>query len=65
MSGEIVQNLEWQIDNAPTTIDNLTWGDGNFSGKNLTPGVYVGRLLVRSRIDGAKNQAFRRLLIIK
>jgi len=64
-SGEIVQKLEWRIDNSPTTIDGLNWDGGNLEGKNLAPGIYICRLIVRSRIDGANNQAFRKMLIIK
>ncbi len=64
MRGSIKFSSEISIDDSQSKVDNLKWRPANDLGSSLQPGIYLYRLNVKSTLDGASNQAIKRLVII-
>ncbi|MBV6639794.1 MAG: type IX secretion system sortase PorU [Cyclobacteriaceae bacterium] len=64
MSGSIKFSSQLNIDDSQSKVDNLKWRPSNDLGGDLQPGIYLYRLSVKSTLDGASNEAIKRLVII-
>ena len=64
MTGSIKFSSELSIDDSQSKVDDLVWRPSNDLGSNLQPGIYLYRLSVKSTLDGASNEAIKRLIII-
>jgi len=64
LQGQLVQLLTAEFTNSNARIDDLVWYGTNTSGARLRPGIYLAKVLVKSLQDGAKNEKYRKLVII-
>lgn len=64
MHGSTVNQWEYQVDNSPREVDNLTLHMTSSRGGSLRKGVYLCKLTVRSTLDGASSELIKRILII-
>ena len=62
--GELVHNLDFEIDDSLPDVDLFEWNATSSTGQKLLPGIYLYRLTVRSILDGAKGQQFQKLILI-
>lgn len=62
--GNLVKVLEGLAVNSDFRINDIHWDGRGGSGKKLESGLYVYRVYVRSLVDGAKNEDFKKLVII-
>ena len=62
--GELVRELKWEIAGSLSAVDEISWDGRNHFGKKVEPGIYVYKVLVRSLLDGAKNQGYQKLVLI-
>ncbi|MEQ8927008.1 MAG: type IX secretion system sortase PorU [Fulvivirga sp.] len=63
VSGLIFTNV-FNIDNSQSTVEFYNWEGRNMNGEKLKGGIYIYRLNVRSKRDGAKNSAHKKLILI-
>lgn len=59
-NGASVATLYQELDDSPTRIDFLNW---NFNHLSLKQGLYLYKITVRSTLDGAVGQQFKRLIV--
>ncbi len=64
MSGAVRYSSEITIDDSQSKVDKLEWRPSNAYGDELKQGIYLYRLRVMSTLDGASNEAVRRMIII-
>ena len=64
MQGKLVKQIVYTKENSETRISDIFWDGKEENGSNLQSGVYLFRLFIRSLIDGSKNQANQKLVII-
>jgi hypothetical protein len=65
MVGEKVYELSLSAEEAPADLKALQWDLRDRNGNKLQSGIYILKLTVRSSLDGAKNMASQKLVIIK
>jgi hypothetical protein len=65
IKGQLVKTIEGVTSYSGFRINDITWDGRGESGKKLESGLYVYRVFVRSLLDGAKNTAYQKLVIIK
>jgi hypothetical protein len=63
-TGEIVKKISGIFDNSNYRIEDINWDGRNESGGKIQKGVYIYKVIVRSLLDGAKNQSVQKLVII-
>lgn len=61
--GALVRSTQLDIDQAPYWVDLLDFSPVDDYGKNLGGGLYLARLIVRSKKDGSTAQAVTKLII--
>ncbi|MEQ8474776.1 type IX secretion system sortase PorU [Fulvivirga sp.] len=59
-----VFSADFNIENSPSIVDLYEWNGENSFGQKLDAGIYVYRLTLRSIRDGAKNQEYKKLILI-
>ncbi|XOV93231.1 MAG: type IX secretion system sortase PorU [Bacteroidota bacterium] len=64
MTGSIKFTSEFSIDDSQARVDHLEWRPSNTAGGDLQQGMYLYRIKVKSMLDGASNEAIKRLIII-
>ncbi|MFY0608151.1 MAG: type IX secretion system sortase PorU [Cyclobacteriaceae bacterium] len=64
MEGQVVREIDYEVDSSPRLVDYLTINAANDSGAPLDNGIYLYRLQVTSSLDGATNEVVKRLIII-
>ncbi len=64
MEGQVMRQINYEVDSSPRLVDYLTIYASNDSGMPLKKGVYLYRLQVTSSLDGATNEVVKRLIII-
>jgi 5-hydroxyisourate hydrolase-like protein (transthyretin family) len=62
--GEMIQTLHADFMNSDARLDGMVWYGTNTSGHRLRPGIYIAKVLVKSLQDRAKNEKYRKLIII-
>ena len=60
MDGALKETLFHKIDDSPERINFLTW---DIAGSSLEQGIYLYKITVRSTLDGAVGQQFKRLIV--
>lgn len=63
-TGMLVKKSNLSIQNSPGRIEGIGWNSLEENGANLPGGVYVFKLGVRSLVDGSKNSANHKFIII-
>ena len=63
-NGSLVRVIEGETVNSDFRVNDITWDGRGGSGKKLESGIYIYRVYVRSLVDGAKNEDFKKLVII-
>ncbi|ELR72259.1 hypothetical protein C900_01813 [Fulvivirga imtechensis AK7] len=61
---EVVEDIDFQVDESTARVNLFEWDGTNSSGKKLNAGIYIFKLSVRSMADGAKNQKYQKVIII-
>ncbi len=64
MKGERVSTLNYSYSNSPAVINNIVWDGSGAGGAQLYDGIYVYKIVLTSKSDGAKNQQYQKLVII-
>lgn len=64
MQGKLVKHLYYLEKNSNSRIADIVWDRTQENGSNMLNGVYIFRISVRSLMDGSKNQANQKLVII-
>lgn len=64
LNGGLVRVLKGVTVNSAFRINDIHWDGTTGSGKKLESGIYIYRVYVRSLVDGAKNEDFKKLVII-
>lgn len=59
-----VFSADFNIENSPSIVDLYEWNGENTFGQKLDGGIYVYRVTLRSIRDGAKNQEYKKLILI-
>lgn len=62
--GKLVKQFVYTKENSESRISDIVWDGKEQNGSNLLGGVYIFQLSIRSLIDGSKNQANQKLVII-
>ena len=63
-AGSLVKVVKGVSVNSEFRINDIQWDGREGSGKKLQSGIYIYRINVRSLVDGAKNEDFKKLVII-
>ncbi|MEM9858724.1 MAG: type IX secretion system sortase PorU [Bacteroidota bacterium] len=63
--GELVRDINIRVDDSAPIVDLYQWDGSGANNENLTQGIYLYRISVRSLQDGAKGQEFQKLILIK
>ena len=63
-NGSLVRVIEGETVNSEFRVNDIKWDGREGSGKKLESGIYIYRVYVRSLVDGAKNEDFKKLVII-
>ena len=63
-NGSLVRVIEGETVNSEFRVNDVRWDGRGGSGKKLESGIYIYRVYVRSLVDGAKNEDFKKLVII-
>jgi len=64
MAGQPVNTLAFDVNSSPYLVTLPEWNGTNTAGLKLGNGVYVLKLLVRSLLDGSKNEQISKLIIL-
>jgi hypothetical protein len=64
MEGRLVKRIGLTKNHSPSRISDIYWDGREQNGSKLGSGMYIFRLSIRSLIDGSKNQANQKLIII-
>ena len=64
LQGSLVDSFQTQINNSESVINELTWDGVSSFGKNISTGIYIFSLNVRSLRDNLTGSAFSRLVIL-
>ncbi len=63
IAGSVIQ-YQIEIENSPSDVRFFEWDGRSSTGEKLLPGIYIYKVGLRSIRDGAKNQAYKRLMLI-
>jgi hypothetical protein len=63
-AGELVKSTEMSIPESEYRINLMELNAFEASGKKLSPGLYLARLIVRSMTNGSKNEQVTKLIIL-
>jgi len=63
-TGSLVKVIDAITVNSEFRINDIKWDGRGESGKKLESGLYIYRVIVRSLLDGAKKEDFKKLVII-
>lgn len=63
-SGEVIRDLDFQINESTAHLELFEWDGTNTFGQKLQGGIYLFKVSVRSMADGVKNQRYEKLILI-
>lgn len=63
-AGRLIKKTSYIIEDSPTRITGLEWDSSQQNGSNILGGVYIFKVGVRSLLDGSKNFANYKFVII-
>jgi len=64
LTGQVVDTQQYTVLASYTVVTLAQWDGTTVNGNKLSNGVYLGKLSVRSLLDGSKNQQFTKLIIV-
>lgn len=64
MVGNVLLNQSFEITNSQYRVTLADWDGKSAHGTKLSNGIYVGKVSVRSLLDGSKNEQFTKLIIL-
>lgn len=63
--GEIIKSFAQTIEDCSSNLSFFEWDGKDDFGNKLRDGIYIYRVSLRSLTDGAKNQRFQKLVLLK
>ncbi|UII33543.1 type IX secretion system sortase PorU [Fulvivirga ulvae] len=63
-SGEIIRDMDFNMEASKSHIELFKWDGTNISGQKVPGGIYLFKIMVRSMSDGGKNQRYEKLILI-
>ena len=64
MTGQLAQTMDFSVPESQYQVSLTEWDGTDSSGTKLTSGIYLIKVLVRSLVDGSKNEQFTKLIIL-
>ena len=64
MTGQEVQIMNFSVPESQYQVSLIDWDGSDVRGTKLTNGIYLMKVLVRSLVDGSKNEQFTKLIIL-
>jgi hypothetical protein len=64
LAGKIILNQTFEVFSSQYRVTLTEWDGKSASGTKLGQGVYLGKLSVRSLLDGSKNEQYTKLIIL-
>jgi hypothetical protein len=64
MAGNPVDSRKYSVSESFTQVTLSEWNGANGAGNKLSNGIYLGKLSVRSLLDGSKNEQITKLIIV-
>jgi len=64
VAGKIIMNQHYHIPESQYRVTLSEWDGKSADGAKLSRGLYVGKLFVRSLLDGSKNEQIAKLIIL-
>lgn len=64
MVGNVLLNRTYEIPNSQYRVTLADWDGKSTNGTKFSNGIYVGKVSVRSLLDGSKNEQFTKLIIL-
>ena len=64
LAGHVVDSRHYSIAESFSHVTLAEWAGANVDGNKLTSGIYLGKLSVRSLLDGSKNEQITKLIIV-
>jgi len=63
-TGKLILNQQFEIPSSQYRVTLAEWDGRTANGAKLARGIYLGRLSVRSQLDGSKNEQITKLIIL-
>ncbi len=64
MTGQLAQTMDFSVPESQYQVNLAEWDGTDANGTKLTNGIYLIKVLVRSLVDGSKNEQFTKLIIL-
>jgi hypothetical protein len=64
LAGKVILNQTFEVFSSQYRVTLTEWDGKSASGTKLSQGVYLGKLSVRSLLDGSKNEQYTKLIIL-
>ena len=64
LTGQLVDTRHYSITSSFSHVTLAEWDGANAEGNKLMNGIYLGKLSVRSLLDGSKNEQITKLIIV-
>jgi hypothetical protein len=64
LAGNLIQSAEYSIAGSEYHINLMELNAWQDSGKKLSPGLYLARVIVRSMTNGSKNEKVTKLIVL-
>lgn len=64
LTGHLIDSRHYSITESLSHVTLAEWDGANVDGNKLTNGIYLGKLSVRSLLDGSKNEQITKLIIV-
>jgi hypothetical protein len=64
LQGRVILENQYRFEDSFNQVNSIKWGLTESNGNKLDPGIYIYRISIQSTLDGAKNQAHKKLIIL-
>jgi len=64
LTGKEMMNQSFEVISSQYRVTLTQWDGKSATGTKLSQGIYLGKLSVRSQVDGSKNEQFTKLIIL-
>ncbi|MEQ1585863.1 MAG: type IX secretion system sortase PorU [Cyclobacteriaceae bacterium] len=64
LTGKEMMNQSFEVISSQYKVTLTEWDGKSATGTKLSQGIYLGKLSVRSQVDGSKNEQFTKLIIL-
>ncbi|UXP33250.1 type IX secretion system sortase PorU [Reichenbachiella agarivorans] len=65
LQGQTILKTDYYLDDAPLVVSDITWDGQDANGNKVKKGIYIYQIFIQSRVDGAKAQAYQKLLVLE